>query len=160
MEAYGWSLFAYPLFEAQLEKLANAVGKLSTDDPSRRDSHPATKLLVTIKHLVPDVIPRNPNSSEYRQGNTMGPDNRHWFRAKFHGRYRLFFRFSTQQKIIVYAWVNDDASLRKAGSKTDLIGYSKRCLRAAIRQPHFPISWELQRSSRRANRGRRTEAEA
>jgi toxin YhaV len=119
MEAYGWSLFAYPLFEAQLEKLANAVGKLSTDDPSRRDSHPATKLLVTIKHLVPDVIPRNPNSSEYRQGNTMGPDNRHWFRATFHGRYRLFFRFSTQQKIIVYAWVNDDASLRKAGSKTD-----------------------------------------
>jgi len=49
----------------------------------------------------------------------MGPDNRHWFRATFHGRYRLFFRFSTQQKIIVYAWVNDDASLRKAGSKTD-----------------------------------------
>jgi toxin YhaV len=65
------------------------------------------------------VIPRDPNGPEFRQGNTLGPDNRHWFRAKFHGRYRLFYRFSTQQKVIVYVWVNDEASLRKTGSKND-----------------------------------------
>ena len=59
------------------------------------------------------------NSTEFRQCNTLGTGNRHWFRAMFHGRYRLFYRFSTQHKIIVYAWVNDDESLRKSGSKTD-----------------------------------------
>jgi hypothetical protein len=40
-------------------------------------------------------------------------------RAKFHERYRLFFRFSTKDRVIVYAWVNDESSLRKSGLKTD-----------------------------------------
>jgi toxin YhaV len=47
------------------------------------------------------------------------PDNRHWFRAKFHQRYRLFFRFSSKDKIIVYVWIHDESTLRKAGAKTD-----------------------------------------
>ena len=66
-----------------------------------------------------ELIPGDPNSPAYRQGNTLGKDNRHWFRAKFQDRYRLFFRFSTKHKIIVYAWVNDESSLRKAGAKSD-----------------------------------------
>jgi len=118
MEAHGWRLFAHPLFQAQLERLAKRVGKLASSDPNGYVSHPATKMLATINHYVREAIPRDPNSSEFRQGNTLGPDNRHWFRAKFHGRYRLFQRFSTEQKIIVYAWVNDEGSLRKSGSKT------------------------------------------
>jgi hypothetical protein len=39
--------------------------------------------------------------------------------AKFHERYRLFYRFSRKEKVIVYAWVNDEGTLRKAGSKSD-----------------------------------------
>jgi toxin YhaV len=36
-------------------------------------------------------------------------------------RYRLFFRFaSSPTKVIVYVWFNDEDSLRKAGSKTDV----------------------------------------
>jgi toxin YhaV len=90
-------------------------------------SHPATKMLATINHYIRDVIPPDPNGPEFRQGNTLGQHNRHWFRAKFHGRYRLFYRFSTGQKIIVYVlvdyvwvnhvWVNHEGSLRKSGSK-------------------------------------------
>jgi toxin YhaV len=56
---------------------------------------------------------------EFRQGNTLGADNRHWFRAKFHQRYRLFYRFSSKEKVILYAWVNDERTLRKSGSKSD-----------------------------------------
>jgi toxin YhaV len=119
MEAHGWRLFVHPLFEAQLEGLAKRVGKLASADPGGYVSHPATKMLATINYYVRDAIPRNPNGPEFRQGNTLGPDNRHWFRAKFHGRYRLFYRFSTEHKIIVYAWVNDEGSLRKSRSKTD-----------------------------------------
>jgi toxin YhaV len=112
-------LFAHPLFQTQLEGLTRRVEKLAAGDPGGYISHPATKMLSTINHYIRDVIPRDPNAVEFRQGNTLGRDNRHWFRARFHGRYRLFYRFSTEQKVIVYAWVNDEGSLRKSGSKTD-----------------------------------------
>jgi toxin YhaV len=119
MEAHGWRLFVHPLFKTQLEALAKRVEKLASADPNGYLSHPATKMLATINHHVRDVISRDPNGPEFRQGNTLGPDNRHWFRAKFHGRYRLFYRFSTEHKMIVYAWVNDEGKLRKPGSRTD-----------------------------------------
>jgi toxin YhaV len=118
-QSHGWWLFVHPLFQAQLEKLTKRVEKLASGDPAGYISHPATKMLATINHLIRDAVPRNPNAPEFRQGNTLGPGNRHWFRAKFHGRYRLFYRFSTEQKIIVYVWVHDEGSLRKSGSKTD-----------------------------------------
>jgi toxin YhaV len=124
MEAHGWRLFVHPLFQSQLENLAKRVAKLASSDPNGYVSKPAAKMLATINHYVLDVIPRDPNSPEFRQGNTLGRDNRHWFRARFHGRYRLFYRFAiehkiTEQKIIVYAWVNDEVGLRKSGGKTD-----------------------------------------
>lgn len=119
MECHGWRLFVHPLFEAQLGRLTKRVEKLASNDPARYRSHPAAKLLATIAHYCRDVIPRDPNRPEFRQGNTLGPGNRHWFRAKFHQRYRLFYRFSTEHKIIIYAWINGEESLRKAGSKTD-----------------------------------------
>jgi toxin YhaV len=119
MEAHGRRLFVHPLFHAQLARLVKRVERLALTDPDGYVSHPATKILATINHYVREAIPRDPNAPEFRQGNTLGPDNRHWFRAKFHGRYRLFYRFSTEQKVIVYAWVNDEGSLRKSGSKTD-----------------------------------------
>ena len=31
----------------------------------------------------------------------------------------MFFRFDSRSKVIVYAWVNDENTLRKAGSSTD-----------------------------------------
>jgi len=124
----GWRLFVHPLFEAQLKKLAAAVEKLAANDPRGYSSHPVAKLLTTINRYIRDVIPRDPNGSGFRQGNTLGPDNRHWFRAKFHGRYRLFYRFSTQQKLIIYVWVNDEHSLRESGAKTDAYAVFKAML--------------------------------
>ena len=119
MEVNGWRLFQYPLFEHQLGKLTETVAQLSVEQPGTYREHPSTKLLATIHRYVTEIIPRDPNAPEFRQGNTLGSDNRHWFRAKFHERFRLFFRFSTKLKIIVYVWVNDESSLRKAGAKTD-----------------------------------------
>jgi toxin YhaV len=80
---------------------------------------PATKLLATINRCIREIVSREPNAAEFRQGKTLGADNRHWFRAKFHERYRLFYRFSSKEKVIVYAWVKDEETLCKAGSKTD-----------------------------------------
>jgi toxin YhaV len=119
MQVNGWRLYLHPLFEQQLEKLTVQVEVLQAKDPAQYKEQPATKLLATINRYIREIIPREPNAAEFRQGNTLGADNRHWFRAKFHERYRLFYRFSRKEKVIVYAWVNDENTLRKAGSKTD-----------------------------------------
>ena len=49
----------------------------------------------------------------------MGPAFRHWRRAKIGRRFRLFFRFDSKTKIIIFAWVNDEHTLRSSGAKTD-----------------------------------------
>lgn len=130
MEANGWRLFQYPLFERQLKNLTEAVKQLSIAQPHSYKEHPKTKLLATIHRLITETIPRNPNAPEFRQGGALGPDNRHWFRAKFHQRYRLFFRFSSKDKVIVYVWVNDESTLRKAGATTDAYAVFKSMLEA------------------------------
>lgn len=130
MEANGRRLFQYPLFERQLQNLTEAVEQLSIAQPDSYKEHPKTKLLATIHRLITEAIPRNPNAPEFRQGGALGPDNRHWFRAKFHQRYRLFFRFSSKDKVIVYVWVNDESTLRKAGARTDAYAVFKSMLEA------------------------------
>ena len=115
----GWTLYAHPLFDGQYDRLLDKVEAAKKADPAHYRSQPAFGLLATITRYTEEVIPRDPSSPQFRQGNTLGKDNRHWFRAKFHERYRLFFRFSTKDKIIVYAWVNDQSTLRKSGSKTN-----------------------------------------
>ena len=47
------------------------------------------------------------------------PAFRHWRRAKIGRRFCLFFRFDSKSRIIIFAWVNDETALRKAGSATD-----------------------------------------
>ncbi|MGI8988268.1 MAG: type II toxin-antitoxin system YhaV family toxin [Bryobacteraceae bacterium] len=64
-------------------------------------------------------IQRDPHALEFQLDSTLGPAYRHWRRARFLGRFRLFFRFSSAHKTIVYAWVNDDTTLRKEGARTD-----------------------------------------
>ena len=115
----GWNLLRHPAFEEPFTKLIAEVQKLKHEQPEQWINHPKAKLLARIQALIFDEIPRNPNASEYQQGNTLGPANRHWRRAKFLGRFRLFFRFDSASKIIIYAWVNDESTLRKAGAKSD-----------------------------------------
>ena len=145
MESYGWRLFVHPLFESQLQKLAERVERIASEDPRGYGSHPAAKMLATINHYIREAIPRAPDSPEFRPGNTLGPGNRHWFRAKFHGRYRLFYRFSTAQKVIVYAWVNDEGSLRKSGSKTDPYAVFKSMLESGEPPDSFAELWRASR---------------
>jgi toxin YhaV len=119
MVVNGWRLFTHPLFDRQLRRLVEQVEGIAAKDPAGYREHSAAKLLATMNRYMREIIPNDPGAAEFRQGNTLGPDNRHWFRAKFHERYRLFYRFSSQEKVIVYAWVNDDRTLRKSGAKTD-----------------------------------------
>ena len=120
MTRHGWHLLAHPLFLDQLERLLAAVERAKRADPEGWQGKADARLLAALRALVLDRIPRDPLAAEFRQGNTLGPAHRHWFRAKFGGnRVRLFFRADSRAKIIVYAWVNDRDTLRKAGAGTD-----------------------------------------
>ena len=73
--------------------------------------------------------PEDPSRADYRQGGTLGEDRKHWFRAKLGGgRFRLFFRYSSSAKIIIYAWVNDETTLRTYGAKTDAYAVFRKML--------------------------------
>jgi toxin YhaV len=125
----GWTLYAHPLFLSQIETLTSAVEKAAKKDPKSYTSTTNAKLLAAMRKLMFEAIPVDPTRPEFRQGGTLGPNRKHWFRAKFGGgRFRLFFRYSSSAKIIIYAWVNDASSLRTYGSKSDAYAVFKAML--------------------------------
>jgi len=108
----GWTLFAHPVFLDQLDALTAQVEALRRKDPVGYARKNGTKRLAAIAKLAFEVIPQDPTRPEYRQGNTLGDEHKHWFRARFFQQYRLFFRFHAQAKLIVFAWVNDEDTKR------------------------------------------------
>jgi toxin YhaV len=116
----GWEVFAHPLLLDQLEKLTAAVERTKAKDPKGYQKSASAKTLNAIEKLIWEVIPQDPTRPEYRQGSTLGEERKHWFRAKFGGgRFRLFYRYRADAKVIVFAWVNDEDTKRTYGAKTD-----------------------------------------
>lgn len=115
----GWSIFAHPVFLDQLEGLIKEVEARKARDPKAWHKKNCTKRLAAIFKLTTEGIPADPGSPAFRQGDTLGENRKHWFRAKFFQQYRLFFRFDSTAKVIVLAWVYDEQTLRAYGSKTD-----------------------------------------
>lgn len=110
----GWNLLFHPLLIEQIKKFDYAAQQASFNEDNA-----IVTLLKALSKLIYERIPLDPSAPEYRQGTTLGKDYRYWRRAKFCGRFRLYFRYDTNSKIIAYIWVNDSKSLRKAGSRTD-----------------------------------------
>jgi toxin YhaV len=134
-----WQLFAHPLFLDQVEKLTAAVDRAKTKDPIGFQKTANAKVLAALRRLIFETIPSDPTRAEYRQGGTLGPDRKHWLRAKFGGqRFRLFFRYSASAKIIVFAWVNDADTLRTYGAKTDAYAV----FRSMLEKDNPPDDWE------------------
>lgn len=134
----GWTLLAHPLFLDQLETLVAQVEQLKARDPVGYLRKNASKRLAAITTLAFDVIPQDPARPEYRQGDTLGPDYKHWFRAKFFQQYRLFFRYHAASRLIVLAWVNDTDTLRAFESNDD----AYRVFRRMLQRGHPPDDWE------------------
>lgn len=134
---HGWAVFAHPLFLAQLEALTLQVEALKQKDHVGYAKKNASKRLAAITKLAFDVIPLNPTHPEYRQGNTLGDEHKHWFRAKFFQQYRLFFRYHAPSKVIVFAWVNDEDTKRAYESNSD----AYRVFRKMLDSGHPPDDW-------------------
>lgn len=134
----GWTLLAHPLFLDQLETLVAQVEQFKARDPVGYLRKNASKRLAAITTLAFDVIPQDPARPEYRQGDTLGPDYKHWFRAKFFQQYRLFFRYHAASRLIVLAWVNDTDTLRAYEGNDD----AYRVFRRMLERGHPPDDWE------------------
>ena len=128
MQQHGWTLLFHDGVIEQLRKLQAAAQRAEQNDPKGFSSNANVKLFRALSQLILEVVPSDPARDEFRQGNTLGAAYRHWRRAKIGRRFRLFFRYDSKAKVIVYAWVNDEQTLRSAGSKSDPYAVFERML--------------------------------
>lgn len=125
---HGWWLLSGSEFQRQFDSLLAEVERIREQDPSSYRAHPKAKLLATILRLITEDIPADPGHKDFRQGTTLGSDYTGWYRAKFHQRFRLLFRFRSAERAIVHAWVNTESGLRKSGDKNDPYAVFRRML--------------------------------
>ena len=138
IQRHGWTLLFHACLIEQLQKLDAAVVRAKAQDPNGFESNANVKLFNALAELIFETVPSDPNRDEYRQGNTMGPAFRHWRRAKIGRRFRLFFRFDSKTKIVIFAWVNDENTLRSSGDKTDpYVAFQKM-----LKSGHPPDDWD------------------
>lgn len=142
----GYHLLVWPAFAERWRKLKAEVERLCDVDPENYQGTPAAKLLAAVRDATLRDIPQDPGADRYRQGNTLGPEHRHWRRDKFFQRFRLFFRYSSDAAMIAYVWLNDDLTLRKSGARTDAYAV----FRSMLERGRPPTDWDdLVRECRR-----------
>ena len=119
MQRHGWHLLFHDCLIEQLRKLEASVQRARKQDPQGFEANANVKLFTALARLMLETVPSGPDREEYRQGTPMGAPFRHWRRAKIGRRFRLFFRFDSRSRVIIFAWANDESTLRSSGSKTD-----------------------------------------
>ncbi|MCY4208733.1 MAG: type II toxin-antitoxin system YhaV family toxin [Roseovarius sp.] len=119
MRLHGWTLLFHDCLIDQMRRLHEAAQRAQRSDPEGFASNANVNLFRALSRLVLEVISQDPSRGAYRQGGTLGERHRRWRRAKLGRRFRLFFRYDSKSKVIVYAWVNDRSALRYSGSRTD-----------------------------------------
>jgi toxin YhaV len=133
-----WIVLGHPAFEMEFDNYKRGAVSAITKSGSDWIKTQAGKQFLALKYMVFDRIPSNPGNPEFRLGNTLGENYRHWFRGKFLQQYRVFFRYSTRSQVIVYAWVNNPETLRAYGSKTDAYLVFKKMLESG----RVPTNWD------------------
>ena len=131
MKINGGQIYYFRTFAAALDELETVVTALAASDPRGYKAHPKTRLLASLYAAITERVPAKPDHPDFRLGKTLGSEYGNWRRVK-HGlpeRYRMFFRFASKPvKLIVYVWFNDEHTLRKAGSRTDVYETFRRML--------------------------------
>lgn len=124
-----WSLLFHPLLLDQVERVVAAGERERSKRASGEPEGPNMKLVAAMRRIMFQDVPEDPSRPIYRQGSTLGDAFKHWLRAKFgNGRFRLFFRYRRDVKLIVFAWVNDSETLRTYGGHSDAYAVFRRML--------------------------------
>lgn len=139
MKVNGWKILFFEGFAHRYKSLVNHVLRLRDRDPNGFISHPQTKLLARVQKVIKEDIPQDPLDPKFNIGNTLGPKYRAWRRSKsgMGPRYRLFFKCNSESKEIIIVWLNDEYTLRKEGSKTDLYVVFKKMLDSGEIPNHY-----------------------
>ena len=111
----GWTFLAWPAFDERWSRLILAVAKKRAADPKRYKTSPEARLLKGLVLVIRGHIARDPNAPAHR----LRRDLAAWRRVRFFGRYRLFYRFSSEHRVVVLTWLNDEHTVRKEGAKSD-----------------------------------------
>jgi len=128
-ESKTWKRRYYILFYKRLKELYAYTLKLKEQDPENYHHNAIAKLFAHVIKAI-ESISQDPTDSRYILGKSLGPKHKDWRRDKHDvpPRYRLFFKFFSSEKEIIFAWLNDAQTLRKEGSKSDPYVLFKRML--------------------------------
>jgi len=129
-----WEKLWHTVFEQRYLELMTQVEAEVEKDPEHFYESKIYKFFECVTDCIENRIFIDPQSQEFVLGNTLGKKHRDWRRAKkgMPNRYRLFFKFSSTNKALVLAWFNDQTTLRKAGSKTDVYEVFKKMLSKGV----------------------------
>lgn len=115
----GWTLLYHPVCGDRYASLRDEARTLRRElAEAEYTEHPVVKLAAAVHRLITEVVPADPNAPEFRLRGALA----RFRRAKGHGlppRYRLFWVFSDRVKTIIFVYLNDEATLHKAGARTD-----------------------------------------
>lgn len=124
-----WQQYYFILLYQRLAVLRHRVLHLQQKDLKNYKHHPTAKLFASVIRAMDDAA-QDPTLPKFELGKTLGPEHTAWRRIKqlLPPRYRLFFRFSSQERQIIFVWLNDEHTLRKAGADSDVYNVFKRML--------------------------------
>lgn len=134
----GWTILFHVQMVVQLEALAASYRRALAADPATAESKPHAKLLAAVAEHIHVVVPADPADRRFEQGKTIGPGHGGWRRVKFYQRFRLFFRFHSKSRTIVFAWLNDEKTLRARGTRNDVY----QTFRRMLDRDDPPSSWD------------------
>jgi toxin YhaV len=106
------------------------------------------KLFLAVRQLVSETIPKDPTNPDFR----LRGDLSRFRRTKglgLPGRYRLFWAFNNQAKVIIMLYLNDARSLRQAGGRNDPYALFSTLLRAGQIGPDFDTNYARWREAQR-----------
>lgn len=130
----GWTFLAWPDFYARWTMLVAKVAEQRALQPTGVLSSPEATMLAALLRVVRDVIAQEPNATKAK----LKRDLSAWRRVKLLGRFRLFYRFNSQHKLIILTWLNDESTLRKQGSSTD----PYEVFAGMVSRGEIPKTWE------------------
>jgi toxin YhaV len=126
----GWEIFFLKIFYLQYSQLVKDVNKISQKHPNTYKSHPKTKLLASIQNSIKNDVPADPLHKKFMLSKSLENKYKEWRRVKqgLPPRYRMFFRFYSATKEIIFAWINSEGCIRKSGDKYDVYAIFKKML--------------------------------
>ena len=133
-----YHVFYYQRITELKEQVKGLYNKLSNEEFKQ---HEIVKLAYRIRKADQEIIPQDPDRPEYRLSGKLRKYRRYKQGLQ---RYRLFFCFSNQPRIILYLYLNDEKHLRKEGDKNDPYEVFKKFIKQGLIS-HDPENQEIQK---------------